>query len=264
MQSDLVAQVKSEDVAYNCQSHLSLRQLLTSTVVLVSLNDCAESESLAMLSLIVWMIVEKQTETEHPLDKTDLQCEYNKPLPISVPMTEPLRGRKCTDVPCLLIFIFFNACMWALAGWSYQEGDPQRLIQGWDLHANFCGTGELADWRFTYFLTPLESINPTVCVPGCPAVKARGAVSLYDEFLQEEDRFGKYEAVPSRPFYNNYCLPADREMRAAVLSWLYSQDQVMTRVVGDLARAWDELAIAGLVSFGALLVYFFAFKFRCK
>ncbi len=210
------------------------------------------------------MIPEKQEEIEHPLDRTDIQCDLNKPLPISVPMTEPLRGRKCTDVPCLLIFLFFNACLWVLAGWSYQEGDPQRLIQGWDVNGEFCGTGEQSIHPFTYFLTPLDSIHPTVCVPGCPVVKANGAVKLYDEFLQEMERFGGYDAVPSRPFYNNYCLPADRAMRTAVLDWLYDEDQVMTRVVGDLARAWDELAIAGVVTFGALMVYLISFKFRCN
>jgi len=210
------------------------------------------------------MIAEKLQETEHPLDRTDIQCDLNKPLPISVPITEPLRGRKCTDVPCLLIFLFLNACLWVLAGWSYQEGDPQRLIQGWDVNGNFCGTGEQESLPFTYFLTPLDSIRPAICMPGCPVVKARGAVLLYDEFLQEMKKFGGYDAVPSRPFYNNYCLPADSAMRTAVLDWLYHEDQVMTRVAGDLARAWDELAIAGVVTFGVLMVYLIGFKFRCN
>ena len=170
------------------------------------------------------------------LDKVDASHTLNHPLSSSTPVQEPKRERKCTDVYCLVLFVFFNACLWTLSGWSYQEGDPQRLVHGWDLHGDFCGTGSLRSLPYTYFPLPTESVDVTICLPGCPVVNAENSVCLYDVNQEELPEFGCYDSYPSRPFYNDYCLPADRYKRAEVLTFLYSQDQVMTRVIGDIAR----------------------------
>lgn len=176
------------------------------------------------------------TDQASALDKVDATHSLNHPLPSSTPVIEPRRDRKCTDVYCLALFVFFNACLWTLSGWSYQEGDPQRLVHGWDLHGDFCGTGSLSSLPYTYFPLPMESVDFTICLPGCPVVNAESSVCLYDDNQEEMLEFGCYDAYPTRPFYNDYCLPADRVQRKEVLTFLYSQDQVMTRVIGDIAR----------------------------
>ena len=176
------------------------------------------------------------TEAPNVLDRIDLQATANKTLASGVPIREPERKRKCTDLYCLILFVFFNACLWTLSGWSYQEGDPQRLVHGWDIHGTFCGTGDMRDSDYTYFPVPMDNIDVSLCLPGCPVVYAEQAICLYDINMLDVPNFGCFDAYPSRPFYNNYCLPADRAQRTKVLTWLYSEDQVMTRVIGDLAR----------------------------
>ena len=170
------------------------------------------------------------------LDKADATHTLNHPLSSSTPVQEPKRERKCTDVYCLVLFVFFNACLWTLSGWSYQEGNPQRLVHGWDLHGDFCGTGDLRSQPYTYFPLPMDSIDTTLCLPGCPVTHAESSVCIYDTNQEDMPELGCYDSYPTRPFYNDYCLPADRAQRAQVLTFLYSQDQVMTRVIGDIAR----------------------------
>ena len=157
------------------------------------------------------------------------------------PFTEALpvksAPRRCTDLYCLLVFAFLNVCMWTLSGWSYQDGDHFRLERGWDMYGNFCGQGVVSDRPYTFFLDPLLSIDLTICLPGCPSTTAIETLCMYDDdFGLELEDEGCFNSYPSKPFFNNYCLPADRNQRAKTLQWLYSEDQVMTRVVGDLAR----------------------------
>jgi len=145
--------------------------------------------------------------------------------------------RRCTDLYCLVLFAFFNLCMWTLSGWSYNDGDHFRLERGWDMYGNFCGQKVVVDRPYAFFIDPLRSIDLTMCLPGCPNSDSIEALCMYDEATGLElETEGCFNAYSSKPFFNNYCLPADRAKRAKVLEWLYSQDQVMTRVVGDLAR----------------------------
>ena len=143
---------------------------------------------------------------------------------------------KCTDWPCLLSFLFLNVCLWTLSGWVYREGDLYRLERGWDYKGDFCGQGNLHDRTYTFFPLPGQSIDITLCLPGCPGSSATESICLYDDFAMDIQSQGCFNAYPSKPFFNNYCLPSDHVQRSKVLERLYSKDQVMTRVVGDLAR----------------------------
>ena len=172
----------------------------------------------------------------HPLDKYDYESPTNRPLVKGEPELFPTKERKVTDLYCLLLFAFFNLCLWTLSGWAYQNGDPRRLTHGWDIHGEFCGTGPLSDLPYTYFPFPLETLSVSWCLAGCPVMQGQQALCPYDQNQLTSDEYGCYDAYPSRPFYNNYCLPADAPQRTAVLRWLYDRDQVMTRVVGDIDR----------------------------
>ena len=142
----------------------------------------------------------------------------------------------CRDWPCLAIFIFLCTCMWTLAGWSYYNGYPPRLQRGWDIYGNTCDYGNTKDRGYTFFPIPLESMEVAVCLQGCPVTNSPEALCLYDQTMQEMDDFGCFDAYMSKPFYNKYCLPSDYHQRRKVLDWLLSPDQVMSRVVGDMAR----------------------------
>jgi hypothetical protein len=137
------------------------------------------------------------------------------------------------------VFLFLNVCLWTLSGWSYRDGDLYRLERGWDTRGDFCGKESLDAREYAFFPLPLQSIDISLCLPGCPSTNAGESICAYDDAAEEIDYQGCFNAYASKPFFNNYCLPADRERRTKVLEWLYSQDQVMTRVVGDLARVRD-------------------------
>lgn len=171
---------------------------------------------------------------------------------------QPAEPRKCSDCSCLVVFLFLNICLWTLSGWSYHVGDPLRLRRGWDLNGDFCGVGKLQDREYTYFPIPLQTTDVALCLPGCPSSSAEESICLYDEEGKDLEDEGCFNAYSSKPFFNKYCLPANRAERKRVTDELYSNDWTMTRVVGDLARAWDLLAIGGLIAGGAMTLFLLA------
>lgn len=164
-------------------------------------------------------------------------------------------ARRCTDLFCLVLYVFFFICTWCLAGYSFNDGFPGRLQRGMDVYGNVCGMGDLEDKPYTYFGDPVRSLRVTLCVPGCPVVTAMEAICSYTPDLVEDQEHECFDAYPSKPFYNKYCMPANHFLRTIVYDHLVSSDEVMTRVVGDLARAWGLLSIAGLITGGALALY---------
>lgn len=149
---------------------------------------------------------------------------------------QPYSEDTCRDLPCLLVFLFLFTCLWTLSGWAYYTGDPPRLQRGWDIYGNTCDYDLRESRGYTYFPLPLETLDVSLCLAGCPAVASIESLCLYSPAGIEIDEYECFNSYPSKPFFNKYCLPSDYHQRKAVLDWLYSADQVMTRVVGDLAR----------------------------
>jgi hypothetical protein len=146
-------------------------------------------------------------------------------------------SRKCTDVWCCAVHVFCLLCLWCLSGWAFEGGFPGKLTHGGDVYGKVCGYGDFTDKEYTYFLDPLSEIEAAICMSGCPSIPSAGSICLYGSTgLPYSPSTGCLDAYPSKPFFNKYCLPADRHLRAPVLTYLYSRDKVMTRVVGDLAR----------------------------
>ena len=172
--------------------------------------------------------------TEGPM--MDISSSEDHQKGSSRELTESAKVRKCTDLPCLGVFLFLNVCLWTLSGWSYRDGDLYRLERGWDTRGDFCGKGSARGREYAFFPEPFQSIDISLCLPGCPSLDAVEAICTYDESGLDIEYEGCFNAYASKPFFNNYCLPAELTKRTKVLQWLYSQDQVMTRVVGDLAR----------------------------
>jgi hypothetical protein len=44
----------------------------------------------------------------------------------------PIDKRSCTDWPCCIIFLAFIAAFFAAGAYGYKEGDPNKLLIGWD------------------------------------------------------------------------------------------------------------------------------------
>jgi len=168
--------------------------------------------------------------------------------------------RVCTDWYCSLLFLVVFLALWCLSGWSFQEGFPGRLTRGWDYEGNVCGYGGLEDREYTFFAFPLGALDLTLCIPGCPQIGTYESVCLYNSTDGEVRKdLGCVDSYASKPFFNKYCLPADPALRAPVLDRLYDKDYVMTRVAGDLFRAWDLCAVIGIIVGGCWVVYFILF-----
>lgn len=143
---------------------------------------------------------------------------------------------RCRDLPCLLVFLFLFICLWTLSGWAYYTGDPPKLQRGWDIYGQTCDYALRESRGYTYFPDPLQGLDISLCLSGCPVTTSIESLCLYTEDGTELEQYQCYNSYPSKPFFNKYCLPSDYYQRRVVLDWLYSADQVMSRVVGDLAR----------------------------
>lgn len=148
-----------------------------------------------------------------------------------------MEPRRCTDVWCCGVHVFCFLCLCCLSGWAFEGGFPGQLTHGGDVHGNVCGYGKFTDKEYTYFLAPTSDIEATICLPGCPAFQSTELLRLYGPTGSPyNNNTGCVDAYPSKPFFNKYCLPALQPLRTSVLTYLYSRDKVMSRVVGDLAR----------------------------
>ena len=179
----------------------------------------------------------------------------NMPLASDPNFNGPLTERYCTDWCWLFVFLVANAALAAFAVYSYWVGAPERLIHGWDFRAELCGQGGLTNKPYAYFLAPRNSTT-AICLEGCPVLDSLWAVCLYDvDHVHDMEGWPCYDAYVSKPFANRYCIPNDPDLREEVLDWLYDPMQVTTRATGDLYRAWDVLAISGVVSAITVLFY---------
>ena len=190
--------------------------------------------------------------SEDPVDK-----EEEEPPKQDDPL---FNARSCTDWYCSLIFLLFFLMLWCLSGWSFQEGFPGRLTRGWDYEGHVCGYGGLEDREYTFFPFPNEALEITLCLPGCPQIGTYESLCLYNSTDGTElmDK-GCLDSYASKPFFNKYCLPADPGLRAPVLDRLYDKDYVLTRVAGDLFRAWDLCAVIAVIVGGCWVAYFIFF-----
>jgi hypothetical protein len=175
---------------------------------------------------------------ELPLSHSDegVRQEHETELKkLEEPEDELFKPRACTDWYCSLIFLFFFLLLWCLSGWSFQIGYPSRLTRGWDMYGQVCGYNA-PGLEYTYFPFPTQSMDVALCLSGCPVHDALESVCLYTDTRDPLSSYGCLDGYASKPFYNNYCLPAEYTKREAVTSYLYSMSRVLTRVVGDLDR----------------------------
>lgn len=93
-------------------------------------------------------------------------------------------GRKCRDIPFLLLFLLMWAGMVVVAAFAISEGDPLRILLPMDYLGNFCGRNNIenpisdtipqeefrqdfTDDKVLYFITPFN-LTYNKCMASCP------------------------------------------------------------------------------------------------
>jgi len=130
----------------------------------------------------------------------------------------PVKNRSCTDILCLLLFVF---CIAGWAGVSYigfRDGNPELLIYPTNSTGQICGQGENAEKPFLFFQNLLVCASmssvvngcptPQVCVKECPIQ----TTSLYAYAMAKTGGF-PIDQIPGFPdfdleFQRNLCIPS--------------------------------------------------------
>ena len=125
----------------------------------------------------------------------------------------PIENRTCSDIFMCILFLVFIVGMFGAASYGFKNGDPRKLIIGWDSDANGCGYGgELGDsptaeFPYLYWAKApspeiiaeitdivkndpknvkaamkkaINLLNDGVCVKECPSAEKTEAVNCYE------------------------------------------------------------------------------------
>jgi choline transporter-like protein 2/4/5 len=138
----------------------------------------------------------------------------------------PVKNRSCTDILCLLLFVF---CIAGWAGVSYigfRDGNPELLIYPTNSTGQICGQGENAERPFLFFQNLLVCASMSSLVNGCPTPQVcveecpKHTTSLYAYAMAKTHAGGLPIDFPDfdLEFQRNLCVPsmADAEWDIAV------------------------------------------------
>ncbi len=106
----------------------------------------------------------------------------------------PISQRNITDCLCCLIFICGIVAFCAASAYGWFNGDPKKLLIGWDSDGNGCGFSDATkDYGHLYWSEPpgnnlleaikaldvdkaLELLNTGTCVKSCPTADPKEPV----------------------------------------------------------------------------------------
>mmetsp|Transcript_18371 Transcript_18371/g.52619 ORF Transcript_18371/g.52619 Transcript_18371/m.52619 type:complete len:609 (-) Transcript_18371:185-2011(-) len=163
--------------------------------------------------------------------------------------------RGCTDLACFCLFTLCCVAQGALLSYGFQNGDPSRYLSLPNYRGEFCGVSAyVADKPYLYFCTDgVGRLNWTspICVAECPD-PAGGAPG------QVECPFGMSTEYPTEVFLGELCVPKDRTKIHELTGWLWTRPVVDYLLeISEIVRAWQVLAIAGVVSIMLAFCYLF-------
>lgn len=186
----------------------------------------------------------------------------------------PYRERSCTDLFFLILFLAFWGGMVGIAYVALTDGDPNRLINGYDSFGNVCGEKndpvissansglDMTDRKFVFFYNIGNGDALRLCVSSCPFNATNVTNSEYCvsqspySFLDGDrsrvsrssfnlDSDGCPSVVGSSYFtLLSRCVPVDT---SSIVSYFQGQD-IVTQVSEDLNNSWREMLYMCIVA----------------
>jgi len=192
-----------------------------------------------------------------------------------------MQKRSCHDILFLLLFIAFWAGMFYVARQALDNGDPDRLIYGWDYEGNVCGVNNkergfippnksqnFNTSKYLYFMPASTDLDKRgyidICVPQCPNATHFPPNST-DQVLCPYNTTASleppcYGTFKSRSLLHR-CVPeinlgfnvtAAEEAAIKALNLQQAAD-LSLKIFGTLVRSWKYIAVSAA---GALLLSF--------
>ncbi|GAB0099962.1 Choline transporter-like 2 [Sergentomyia squamirostris] len=94
---------------------------------------------------------------------------YSEPIKYDPNFKGPLKNRSCTDVICLLLFVFFLIGWGVIAFYAYHHGDLDRLLVPTDSRNNRCGVdSNVLNKPYLFFFDLSRCVDITTPINGCP------------------------------------------------------------------------------------------------
>lgn len=149
------------------------------------------------------------------------------------------RLRACTDVPCLLLFLFTLAGMMFFDSHARSHGTTNRLFEPVDFQGKLCGYDDgVQDKPLGYRPNPYSDM--IICVSSCPKTPADGNFTLPD---------GPMGKCYTRPAYatanilGQNCLPLDLQLAKHMIT----RKSVQTELYKSFAMAFTALHVMLLI-----------------
>lgn len=206
----------------------------------------------------MWQQDEEETEEQAPQEQGDVP---------------PLPGHKehrCTDTPCLVIFVIALALQIFIVKYALENGDIRKLTRGYDAHGRLCGVDTEGDVLF-HCRSPGEEgefiMRQPICIDACPQAgnTTHSCFTPTVGALVEYPDYDTYQVL-------NYCVPNDvhglkrflkgklGDATAALKahkSVLRMMKRLFASALATVKRAWLPLVIASNIAVITGYVYIF-------
>lgn len=176
----------------------------------------------------------------------------------SSPPEEGDKSRRCTDKFWLILFALCWLVLAAAGVWSFYQGNPSRLIQGYDSFGNICGQKnkripgvswsgmDMRHCPYVFHMNPMNtSYSLKVCVQKCAETnitydadlvlfyqRSGSELKRYDYDLSEKDPARKfYPKIPPYEIANRRKLDEDRGFGPLPKMPVFKQRPVLNRCV---------------------------------
>jgi len=185
-------------------------------------------------------------------EERDVKNPHNSPFVENDDFEGPVSDRRCTDWLWIIIFILFNALLLTVSILAYEKSNTQRLLNGIDFRGNICGVGTLKERKYQYHPDPYNEVMLAMCIEKCPIVSG-GDICLYNTQGQSLDGHelnrNKYCYIELECLTRQkFCMPFDFVLRDIVETALFSSNEVIKRLAGDLIISWDVVMIGIIMS----------------